>query len=76
MENSSIWGAGRGEGRWGEGVLWDDLLYRPREDNKVGVGGSRTLMKAGDPRVGSAANLSEAWEISLRNERGREEHQK
>lgn len=43
---------------------------------KVVVGGSRTLMKAGDPEVGSAANLSEAWEISLQNERGREEHQK
>lgn len=74
MGNSSIWGLGTGEGRWGEGDSGDDLLYRPQEDNKMGVGGSRVLMKDGDPGVGSAANFSEAWEISLRNERGREEH--
>lgn len=60
-----------------KGFFEDDLLSRPWEDKKkVVVGGSRTLMKAGDPEVGSAANLSEAWEISLQNERGREEHQK
>lgn len=37
---------------------------------------NRTLMKARDPGVGSAADFSKAWEISLQNEIGREERQK
>lgn len=65
--NSSLLGARRVEGSW-------EMIYCIK--NKVGARGKGTLKKARDPEVGSAANLSKAWEISLQNERGREEHQK
>lgn len=68
-------GGGQGWGKEGfKESLGVYLFYKSLEDSKAG--GTRTLMKARDPGVGSAANLSKAWEISLQNERGREENQK
>lgn len=58
-------------GKMGLRGLGDDLFYRSQEDNKVWVLKEQNVNESQRPGLGSASNLSKAWEISLQWKRQR-----